>query len=275
MPDFPLLEGAVIETIGAVAASSRGTLITASATPNTKGAYAQMVASTARHATGIVIIANRHGDANVDYLIDIAAGGAGSEQVILSNLLSTNGPGGDAFGGWWYFPLAIPAGTRISARCQSTGASADVRVTAHLVGAQMQIAPLSKVTTYGANTADSGGTSIDPGASANTKGAWTQLTASSAALAGFALAFGTQANTTRTRCTWLIDIGIGGAGSEQVLLADLLLSTDTSSDNMAPGATPFLPLSIPAGTRIAARAACSITDATDRLFDLVLYGVCS
>jgi len=35
---------------------------------------------------------------------------------------------------------------------------------------------------------------------------------------------------------------------------------------------PF-PVAIPSGSRIAARAQCNISDATDRLFDVAVYGV--
>ena len=273
MCDWAMVEGGVVETAGAVAASSVGTTVTAGAL-NTKGSWAELDAATARAAGAIVILCNRHGSGTTDYLIDIGIGAAGSEQVVISNLISCNSAGSNSPGGWWLAPLSIPAGTRLAARCQASTASAQIRVEALLLGESAQQPALSRVATYGAATADSGGTSIDPGGSANTKGAWTQLaSATSADHQGLILGVGYQANGTRTTCSWLVDIGVGAAGSEQTIVSNLLLTCDASTDHIAPSATAFLPVAIPAGTRLAVRAQSDITNATDRLFDAVLYGV--
>jgi hypothetical protein len=41
----------------------------------------------------------------------------------------------------------------------------------------------------------------------------------------------------------------------------------------SPNTVGPLPVDIPAGTRIAARMQASITDATDRLMDVIVYGI--
>jgi hypothetical protein len=69
-----------------------------------------------------------------------------------------------------------------------------------------------------------------------------------------------------------MDIGVGSAGSEQVLLGDMDLSASAGSDSIGPMAIG-VPVRIPAGTRLAVRAQSNITDATDRLFDAMLLGV--
>jgi hypothetical protein len=47
------------------------------------------------------------------------------------------------------------------------------------------------------------------------------------------------------------------------------------TDQRIPGTccTPFLPVRIPAGSRIAARAACNSAAAGTRTLDLIVYGV--
>lgn len=84
---------------------------------------------------------------------------------------------------------------------------------------------------------------------AHTKGAWVQLTASTTRQSTLSLTIGdTFASSADSSC--LLDIGIGGAGSETVVLSNLEIGyLGTQS-----GATEFLlPLRIPPGVRVAAR----------------------
>ena len=262
------------ETSGAATAASDGATVTAGAL-NTKGSWAELAAATAL-AGDLLIVQPGACSAAADYLVDIGIGAAGSEQTIVSNLLICAGKGPGAwFGCPIVLPISIPAGTRLAARAQATTASATLTLIAHaLARGWLDGAPLSRVATYGAATADSGGTSIDPGGSANTKGAWTQLaSATSADHRALLLALGNQANTVRTAGSWLVDIGIGAAGSEQTIVSNLFIRGDSSNDCVSTAMTLPLPIAIPAGTRLAVRAQSDITNATDRLFDAVLYGV--
>jgi hypothetical protein len=125
----------------------------------------------------------------------------------------------------------------------------------------------------GAVPADSGGTEIDPGGTANVKGAWTQITASTAAdLAALVMAVGHRGNGALRHEQLLFDVGVGAAGSEQVLVPDWVVSVSLS-ETLTPPWTPVLPVSVPAGSRLAVRSQCSDPDASDRLMDVVLYGV--
>lgn len=276
MPDWSILaDGQRTENAGANTAVSRGTSVTASATANTKGTYAQLIASTAFNANGVLVMLDDQA-ANIDYLIDLAVGAAASEQIIASNLLASGATGTVAYGMNYFLPIEIPAGVRLSARCQSGTAVANVvRVSLVLFGQGLN-APsgLSRIDTYGAATADSGGTSIDPGGVANTKSTYTQIVAStSASMQYLILAFGSQQHGTRTSCSWLVDVAIGAAASEQIILPNLALNCSSSPDVVAPQFYGPLPISIPAGTRIAARAQSDLITATVRLFDMIAYGI--
>ncbi|MGH8575011.1 MAG: hypothetical protein ACREX8_20940, partial [Gammaproteobacteria bacterium] len=79
-------------------------------------------------------------------------------------------------------------------------------------------------------------------------------------------------NTAAIATTWLIDIGVGAAGSEEVLIADFRVQA-TASETLVPGSTPVFRVTIPEGFRLAVRAQCLTNDATDRLLSCVLYGI--
>jgi len=258
------------ESIGAVTSgATTGTTLTAGLADQ-KGDYTELINSTAFNAVGL-LLAGLHSDqaSGADYLIDVAIGPAGSEQIVISNLLISETTVLNVT--HYYFPIAIPAGSRISARCQSSIGGALIRLLGNLIGTGFGPFPAyNVVSTYGANTADSGGTSIDPGASVDTKGAFVQLTnATTYPIKHLNLAFGGQTNVVRTTARWLVDIAIGPANTPVV--ENLIIGATVVGDAIVPGAVS-LPVTIPAGSRISARAQCSITDATDRLFDLILYG---
>jgi len=245
-----------------------------SLTANTKGSWVELTSSSAIDAAAFTVMIPYLFEGS-DYLVDIGIGAAGSEQTIASNLsVSAGSAAGNSSGFNPRIPIPIPAGTRIAARAQATGTSASRMVRCGILLESSDIPSGGTLTTTGASTADSGGTSIDPGATDNAKGAWVQLTASTALDVREAFfTFGNIANTARTDCFWLVDIGIGGAGSEQVVIPNIAISASVNTDSVAPSCTPFYKLNIPAGTRIAVRASCTIVDATDRLFDIIMYSI--
>lgn len=258
--------------------SSAGTGVTADATNNTKGTtYAQLIASTAFDAQAIMFSVGRESStAGIQFLIDFAIGAASSEQIVIANYLYSRG-NNESSDNAILLPIQIPAGTRISARCQCSSGNSSVKITTHLFGGDLWTpGGLTRVETCGAVTTDSGGTAVDPGGSANTKGSYSSALIASTSFdyKGFFLCIGSNLNSligTLTRAR--LDIAIGAAASEQVILPDFQLVAGTAGDAYMPGVSPFFPIPIPAGSRLSARAMSSNTDATDRLFDVVLYGV--
>lgn len=261
--------GQRFEAFGATTAGvTDGTQITANAAANTKGVYAELIASTSFDYEGVML---EFGfvTGGVEWLIDIAIGAGGSEQIVIADLHYTFATALSA--PYLFVPLRIPAGSRISARCQSSTGGASTWIMGH--GIAKVTDPLSRVTTYGAAAADSGGVSVDPGAVANTKGAYSQVVASTTyPIKHLILGFGINGDTARTSCRWLVDIAIGASGSEQIIVPNLLLNAHLSSDDITPHFVEF-PCDIPAGVAISARAQCTTTTAGDRLFDIIVYGV--
>jgi hypothetical protein len=115
------------DALGFTAGSTTGTKVTASASANVKGAYAQLIAATARDYIGLVIGLDwfQSGAFNQFFMLDIATGPAGSEKVILSNVLCMTNEAASVYAlSFPHFPffVPIPAGSRVSARIQATGA---------------------------------------------------------------------------------------------------------------------------------------------------------
>lgn len=196
--------------------SSDGTTVTASGTTHTKGSYAQLIASTGRPSYGITIVIHNVGAAstNARMLVDIAIGAAASEQVIIPNLLAGNASAWNAAsngGTCYHFPIAIPSGVRISARCQASTASDTCNIIVWLH--QARTAPGmwvgQRVTAYGVNTGTSTGTAHTPG-STNSYATATQITSSTTnPIRYMQVGIDTGTDTTGTSMRGMFRIGLG------------------------------------------------------------------
>ena len=251
----------LMETCGAVAASSTGTTVA-------NGSYTQIIASTSFDYNEILVVATLASN-SADGSLDIARGSAGSEQILIDNLRLSISAANPTFCSA-RLPLRVPRGSRLAA--QAHGLTPNVMIYGISHG------PLSTsgyTRAESLNIASNIGTTIDPGASANTLSAWTQLIASTSrnynALMIMCGGAGRAAGTAGV--TWLTDIGIGGAGSEQTLFKQLL-GTETGSSIFALDPTSFgpFPCSIPSGNRIAARVQSSTSTAGRRAIDVAAYG---
>ena len=256
----------VAEDNGTLTTTSLGTKLTTAATANVKGAYFTVVTSSAFAAHGFVFQFGQC-STGIDFMVDIAIGAAGSEIVIVPNVCIGSGTGACARKSGYLIPIAIPAGTRISARAQGTSLTTAVYIKIHLLGDLAGgMDSYGKMLTYGANTATTQYTSVDPGAVANTKGAWTQLTASTTyPIKGFMFDTSNLVQTARTGANWLLDIGIGAAASEIVILPNYHIECVATDDTILHTPSIIWPISIPAGTAISARCQSSLITATVRL----------
>lgn len=261
------------ETLGAVTGTSTGTLVTSSATINAKGAWATIGTSTFAYEQ-IIIQVGASGSA-ADYVFDIGIDdGAGNAFVLAADLrISARKGAGDMFLSY-ALPLKIAAGAIVEARSAATTASATLRMT--IVGCTAS--PLSggsyssMVALY--TQAASRGVTIDTGATANTKSAWTELQASTAHnVDAIMIGIGPNADVNRTAVTTgLLDVGIGTSGAEFALASDLLWGFTTTSDTPYPNVIGPISIGITAGTRVVGRAQSTNTAAGDRTLDLAVWG---
>lgn len=292
MSDWALASGFRAESFNVATGSTGGvsTLVTSSATANTKGSWSQLFAATSFDATALLLhVSNQFNDTK--YLVDIGLGAAGSEIVIAPNLLFGLATGVCVS---LLLPLAVPAGSRVAARSQDNfGSSVSYISGTLLAGGWMGLPAFSSLTDYGTATASSGGTTADAGGTANTKGSYVQLTASTTyAHKGLMIAAmrPTPGTSMSTDYIQAADVAIGAAGSEKIIIPDLRFvasvmtggvntpytagsATLSGRGTVIPEYTPIIPCDIPAGSRIAVRQSSSSVQATDRTCAYTAYGV--
>lgn len=271
MPEWTGLSGGNDIESAADLTNSRGISVAAIGT-NAKGNWTQLIAALAYDTDWLHVML--HDDNLPNNLWDIGVGANPNEKVVVSNLLF-NGRGGSENYGHLLLPIHLTKGQRLVARKQSATNNGVGYIIAQPMGPTFASGDrFQRCTTYGANTADSGGADLDPGGSANTKGTWQQIVASTTnPMRALAVGLGTRGNAVIGVLTrWLIDIGIGANPNEKVLIPNIGYIAGTSEVYGPPLCGPFF-VSVPAGTRISARAQCTNTDATDRLLDIIVYGM--
>jgi hypothetical protein len=149
------------------------------------------------------------------------------------------------------FPVSLPAGTRVFARQQNdAGPTPVVRVAVIGRTRAARGTGASRITTYGANLATSRGTLVDT--QVDVKSAWAEFTPG-CLYPVRRLLFTGQNWTGDLYGAFRFDIGIGPAGSETVLLADVSGVHIGTHRTISTGVFWF-DCNIPAGTRIAVRA---------------------
>lgn len=224
--------------------------LVASATPHTKGSWVQIDASLARNICGLTIAPDASiGQTTVDtsMLLDIGIGAAASEAVVVSNLpVGFLGAGVQTF-----LPIHIPAGTRIAARIQGAVVSDTYApvVILHFADRPGMWSGYALAETIGVDTATSGPTTGDL-----TDNAWDEAIASTAN-AYRALTChitGPAGSTTLQVGIQTVDVGVGGAGSEQLLGSYAVRTASTEIVTHITG-SPFIEVAVPAGSRLAIR----------------------
>jgi hypothetical protein len=96
--------------------------------------------------------------------------------------------------------------------------------------------------------------------SAHTKGAWTQLVASTSSDASMLVCVAASIGSTSVDTASLIDIGFGASGSETGVASNIAVGgAGTAAGALRIGALFAIPLQIPSGTRISARLQSVVT----------------
>lgn len=272
MADWPLFGGAqLFETYLERTATSDGTPITVAST-NTKGSWITVVDPLPYDVQGVIVNVRQSVAGSPSCLVDIGVGAAGSEVVVIPDLMFSSRLGHPSA---QWIPMAFPSGARMAVRCQCTSTTNIPQITVTTIAATDASGPgYQKMVAYGVTAASSDGTVIDPGGTANTKGSWTQITAATTfAISMLYIAFAAGADSALADGTWLVDLGIGAGGSEIVLIPDILVGAQLASDLIAPQLLGPIPVHVPIGTRLSMRSACSHNAVGDRLFETVVYGL--
>lgn len=236
-----------------------------------KGSWTEVITSSNTDSDFVTITIDLTDSTVEDILIDIGIGAAASEVAIIENLLYSGRGSTTVLPQIYQLPIRVQAGTRISAR-----ASADGAVTVG-VGVELYVGGEKSfgyccARGYGVNTGTHSGTAVDCGGTANTKGAWTELVASTTEdINGFYVFVGINDNLTINIPGYrFVDIGIGAAASEAVIVSNHAGYASTNEQSVQ---AVFYDMKIPAGTRISARGQCPDTDASDRVVTVALVGI--
>lgn len=261
---FPLL--------GSLANASTYTL--APSTPganNTKGSWAQIVAALPFDVGAVLLPVPCFYNTSITAL-DIGIGASGSEQVIINNIVGSCQASYITFGEV-LLPISIKAGTRVACRIQTTDTTANAiqppfNITFFDASFVSPIAA-SVVDSIGFQSASTQGTTVTSGS--GSKGSYAALTAATSYdYAGFFLAFDPQTAFNAQAFTVAVDIAIGASGSEKIILPDRSCSLRPGSAFSSGTISPLFAIPIPAGSRIAARAAASSSGAA---MGITLYGL--
>jgi hypothetical protein len=237
--------------------------VTAGDPAHTKGSWTQLIASTSYDAYGIWVGVDGIFYANTAtaYLVDIGVGPSGSEQVIVPNLdvwgADSGGPGMNPRTFW--FPVYIPAGSRIVARSQSVTANKTCRVMVALDGVPWYgLWGLGPVNDYGTNLSASRGTSVTPGT--NAFGSWVQVGTTARDHTFWTVSMDYLSTGTPSSVTTIVEVGVGQSGA----LRSLGVMRFRNSGALI-GGGPFplflASLRVPSGTPVWVRAASGSTTA--------------
>lgn len=238
----------------------------AAGSTDTKGSYKELTSGTTEG--GFLTLCLNTAYRTCAYLVDVAIGASGSEQIILSNLYAVNHGNYDFTSHSFYTGLYIPAGSRLALRCQCSLASKWLDACAVINGFGFSPEGYQKAETLGADTSNSNGTVVDPGATKDTKGSWVQFS-SGTTIAAKHLIFmpGANDNWARRYVAFKVDIGLTASPGDAIIVPDLALYQNSYT---MPGPPYAFPLDIPIGSEVHVRAEANNTDAADRKFDAVI-----
>lgn len=267
-----------LATSGFSSATTSGATVTAPGSINTKGAWAAIGAGSPAGGPGFLVdMLAEPGSGDNTMLVDIGYGGSGAQVVIVPNLILTRPTSAVGIRSRIYIPVGV--GTDVI-WMRWAGSAVSPIITAQVTvfaDSGFMAMPGMKATDYGTTTASSKGTDVDPGGTANTKGSYAQLTAAlTNACRGIILqASFYQSLTAAGSITGALDLAIGGAGSEQIVLPNFLFGTGSVSGSAAHNPYPsiFLPISLPVGARLSARMACNVNTASTRVATVSVIGL--
>lgn len=256
--------------VSALKLIGRDVSLTTNTAADTMGDWVEVKASTPETYDGFFITVEYQSDNFDRYMVDIGLGSAGNETVVVEGIPFSSPLLQDTLGQRLYVPLHIPAGSRVVARAQDENTSENT-IEIQMHGFVRDETLYDTIRTYGITKASTDLQEVDPGDTVDTKGAWVEFISSAPAnILSLGLAHHFE-GLTATTCEWHIDVGVGEAGSEIAIIEDLYVGVHANYDNNVPADFGMIPLDIPAGSRVAVRAECTINSAGDRLLHMAMF----
>lgn len=254
--------------------------VTPGATAHTKGAWATFSGGSPSRAEGFYLSPSYLGNHSTCRTVLVDVGVGAGPTPIISNLMVCPPHANSttlerSIAAHAFFPVALPPSESIKMRAQASMAShADCFLYALPMQSGLPCVG-TIVDTYGADTSNSKGKTLTAPATESTYGSWTQVSASCERIKALMIALGHgQSDWSTYGNQWaLVQVGIGGAGSEVEVVR--IHDIGTGSGIRVPSQAWFGPyyLDIPAGTRLSARVAKQYSESYQRSIDVILYGI--
>lgn len=250
--------------------TAQGTSVTPGV--GSKGSWVQAVAALAQDTFRLLICINSNtaSAASRNSVVDIGIGGSGSEIVLIPDLIAGNATNYAAGGQgiWYYFPVAIPAGTRVAVRAQGTVA------TAFRVFIQAFQKPLNPSMIKRASFVEAIGMTVPNGVSltmgTTSEGAWTLLGTTTKRCWFWQIgAQVTSGDTAHNTAAIHLDLAEGDGTNFNIILQDAVMYVSSTEATSISPITIGCEYPLPAGASIYARAQSS--GSTDPLY-VAAYG---
>jgi hypothetical protein len=257
--------------------TSPGTAVTPGAT-NAEGSWTAIASSAniANDVYGILLwVCGGATTANAkNHLLDIGVDPAGGTSYTerIANIVCGQSAAAVAGGRYFYFPLAIKAGSSVAARIQgSNGTAGTVRVVATFFGkpSKPELVRSGQYAETVGSITNSNGVSFTPGNS-NAEGTWVSLGTTAKDLWWWQLCVQID-NGTTTSLGYHIDLAYGDGSNKHMIIENLWLGLAGTAEATA-SPLPFEGACfVPAGSTIYVRGTCSGTAATG--FNAVAVGI--
>lgn len=209
-------------------------------------------------------------------LFDFAIGPAGSEQIFLTDLACAFSAVGTnasrAHVGFITLPITLPKGSQIRARAQSSYASnAGGYLTVSSYNAPSPWLG-SEITTYGADTSVSAGTTLTADNASFVFGSWGQITASCDRMDCFFVAvFPRTTQTSYSEQDGWWELAVGAAGDEEPIATGNVQAQSSTRLTQPQLFGPFFQ-QVKQGQRLSGRLQRQNTT-NQRTLDMIVYGV--
>ncbi len=264
--------------VGDVAGAFGSYGVTPGSAAHSKGAFKNDVTDVTRSEGLQILFSWQQAYTTIRTLLFDVGLGSGSE-ILIANLMHCPPAGGGntsrAGQRVVYFPVAVPP-EQLRMRAQASMASHGIvsTTTNKLVSGLPVVGSI--VDTYGADTANTKGTTLTASTDQAQFGSWVQLSPSTNRIKALVLAIGHgQADmTSYTDQYYHLSIGIGAAGFEQEILFFIEAGGSSSvTKTPAPGYIGPLYIDLPEGTRLCARVRKQYSSSLQRTIDLIAYGI--
>lgn len=222
---------------------------------NAYGAWVEFIANTA--ANSDMALVHLEGNSSNERAFDIGIGSAGNEEAIVSEFVTH--PVGSKGLVSVEIPVQIPSGQRVAMRLKSVSSQRDANMGIQLF-ANGWNGVSNRQRHFGENL-DAGGRGVAGvvTSTAHSKTAWTEYIASTTEdMHGFWVLC-TVNTSSHTIGAFMLDLAVGSVGNEELIAEDLFFKTHNQEFHVSPF---FIPVYIPAGTRISFRHQTTITSGT-------------